>query len=71
MVGFYGECMSRQIDRLIDELVADTFKDIKKLKKAELQSVARELLADNLRELSNDTIIEMYEERYHTYIARS
>jgi hypothetical protein len=63
--------MSRQIDRLINELVDDTFKDIKKMKKVELQSVVKELLADNLRELSNDTIIEMYEERYSTYIARS
>ena len=60
--------MSRTIDRLINELVADSMKDIKKMKKTELVLVAKELLTDNLRELTDDTIVKIYEERYNTNI---
>lgn len=62
--------MSRQINQLIDELVNDSMLDIKKLKKTELLAVTKELLTDNLRELTDDTIVSMYEERYKTNIAR-
>ena len=62
--------MSKQINRLISEMVEDSMRDIKKLKKAELQSLTKELLTDNMRELTDDTIIKIYEERYNTYIAR-
>ena len=61
--------MSRNIDRLIAELVEDSMTDIKKMKKVELQSLAKELLADNLRELTNDTIVRIYEERYNTNLS--
>ena len=61
--------MSRTINRLIAEMVDDAMLDMKKLKKAELQQVTKQLLADNLRELTNDTIVTMYEQRYHTNIA--
>lgn len=60
--------MSKTIDRLINELVADSMKDIKKMKKTELILVTKELLTDNLRELTNDTIVKIYEERYNTNI---
>ena len=60
--------MSRTIDRLINELVADSMKDIKKMKKTELVLVTKELLTDNLRELTDDTIVKIYEERYNTNI---
>ena len=60
--------MSKTIDRLINELVADSMKDIKKMKKTELVLVTKELLTDNLRELTNDTIVKIYEERYNTNI---
>ena len=60
--------MSRTIDRLINELVADSMKDIKKMKKTELVLVTKELLIDNLRELTDDTIVKIYEERYNTNI---
>lgn len=63
--------MSRQINQLIDELVNDSMLDIKKLKKTELLAVTKELLADNLRELTDDTIVSIYEERYNTNIART
>lgn len=63
--------MSRQINQLIDELVNDSMLDIKKLKKTELLAVTKELLADNLRELTDDTIVSIYEERYKTNIART
>ena len=62
--------MSRQINQLIDELVNDSMLDIKKLKKTELLAVTKELLADNLRELCDDTIVSIYEERYNTNIVR-
>ena len=61
--------MSRQINQLIDELVNDSMLDIKKLKKTELLAVTKELLTDNLRELTDDTIVSIYEERYNTNIA--
>jgi len=63
--------MSRQINQLIDELVNDSMLDIKKLKKTELLAVTKELLTDNLRELTDDTIVSIYEERYNTNIART
>lgn len=62
--------MSKQINRLIEELVNDSMRDIKKLKKAELQSVTKELLIDNMRELCDDTIVAIYEERYNTNLTR-
>ena len=54
--------MSKTIDRLINELVADS------MKKTELVLVTKELLTDNLRELTDDTIVKIYEERYNTNI---
>jgi len=60
--------MSKTIDRLINELVADSMKDIKKMKKTELVMVTKDLLTDNLRELTDDTIVKIYEERYNTNI---
>jgi hypothetical protein len=60
--------MSKTIDRLINELVTDSMKDIKKMKKTELVLVTKELLTDNLRELTDDTIVKIYEERYNTNI---
>lgn len=62
--------MSKQINRLISELVDDSMRDIKKLKKAELQSLTKELLIENMRELTDDTIVAIYEERYNTNIVR-
>jgi hypothetical protein len=62
--------MSKQINRLIEELVNDSMRDIKKLKKAELQLVTKELLIDNMRELCDDTIVAIYEERYNTNLTR-
>ena len=53
--------MSKQINRLIGELVNDSMKDIKKLKKSELQALTKELLTDNMPELTDDTIIKIYE----------
>ena len=61
--------MSRMIDRLIDELVTDGMVQMKKLKKAELIDLTKNLLADNLRELTDDTIIKIYEERYKTNLS--
>ena len=60
--------MSKTIDRLINELVTDSMKDIKKMKKTELVLVTKELLTDNLRELTDDTIVKIYEELYNTNI---
>jgi len=61
--------MSRMIDRLITELVTDGMVQMKKLKKAELIDATKELLTDNLRELTDDTIIKIYEERYKTNLS--
>ena len=61
--------MSRMIDRLITELVNDSMIQLKKLKKAEVIDVTKDLLTDNLRELTDDTIIKIYEERYNTNLS--
>jgi DNA-binding HxlR family transcriptional regulator len=61
--------MSRMIDRLINELVEDGMVQMKKLKKAELIEITKDLLTDNFRELTDDTIIKIYEERYNTNLS--
>jgi hypothetical protein len=61
--------MSRMIDRLINELVEDGMVQMKKLKKAELIDLTKDLLTDNFRELTDDTIIKIYEERYNTNLS--
>jgi len=61
--------MSRMIDRLITELVEDGMVQMKKLKKAELIDLTKDLLTDNFRELTDDTIIKIYEERYKTNLS--
>ena len=63
--------MSRMIDRLIAELVEDSMLDLKKLKKAELQQLTKDLMAENLRELTDDTIVKIYEERYNTHLSNA
>ena len=60
--------MSRMIDRLITEIVEDDILTVKKLKKAELVELTKSLMRDNLRELTDDTIVTMYEEQFNTYI---
>jgi len=62
--------MSRQIDRLITELVADDMLVIKKMKKFELFKLTESLLLENMRELHDDTIVEIYEEKFETHLAR-
>jgi hypothetical protein len=60
--------MSRKIDHFIAELIAADMIDIDKMKKADLKVLARQLLENNYRELHNDTIVELYENTYHTYV---
>ena len=60
--------MSRKIDHFIAELIANDMLDINKLKKDDLKVLARQLLENNYRELHNDTIVELYENTFHTYV---
>ena len=60
--------MSRKIDHFITELVEANMIEIKKYKKAELFPLVHNLLQAHFRELHNDTIVEMYEETFHTYV---
>jgi septin family protein len=62
--------MSKMINRLIEEMVQDELLVVKKMKKAQLIELAELLMKDNLRELSDDTIVEIYEEKYSTHLAR-
>ena len=55
--------MSRQIDRLITELVEADMLLVKKLKKAELVELTEVMMESNMRELLDDTIVEIYEEQ--------
>jgi hypothetical protein len=60
--------MSRKIDHFIAELIADDMTDISKMKKTELKGLVRELLENNYRELTNETIVEMYEKNFNTVV---
>ena len=60
--------MSKMIDHFITELVAEEMTNVKKLRKADLIDLVEKLLEWNLRELDNATIVEMYEETFHTYV---
>jgi hypothetical protein len=60
--------MSRMIDHFITELVAEEMKNVKKLRKADLIDLVEKLMEWNLRELDDKTIVEMYEETFHTYV---
>ena len=62
--------MSKQIDRLIHELVAEDMLVVKKMKKIELIELTKVLMKDNMRELHDDTIVEMYEQQFETHLAR-
>ena len=62
--------MSRQIDRLITELVAEDMLIVKKMKKVELVELTKVLMVDNMRELHDDTIVEIYEQQFETHLAR-
>jgi len=62
--------MSRQIDRLITELVDKDMLIVKKMKKAELLELTKVLMKDNMRELHDETIVEIYEEQFETHLAR-
>ena len=63
--------MSRMIDRLITELANDDMGIIRKMKKAEIIQLTEALLKENLRELHDDTIVEMYEQKFNTHLARA
>ena len=60
--------MSRMINRLISEIVEDDMVVVKKMKKSELIELTKVLMRDNLRELTYDTIIKMYQEQFNTYL---
>ena len=60
--------MSRMINRLITEMVENDMVMVKKMKKTELIELNKVLMRDNLRELTDDTIVEMYEEQFNTYL---
>jgi len=62
--------MSKQIDRLISELVAKDMLVVKKMKKTELIELTKVLMVDNMRELHDESIIEMYEQQFETHLAR-
>ena len=65
-----GNLMSRMINRLISEIVEDDMAMVKKMKKSELLELTKTLMRDNLRELHDESIIEMYEEQFETHLAR-
>ena len=60
--------MSRKINHFIAELVAEDLILMKKMKKAELFDVASKAIERNYRDMCDETIIEIYEETFHTYV---
>jgi hypothetical protein len=63
-----GWCMSRMIDRLVNELAENDMVTIRKMRKPELVKMTESLLKDNYRELHDETIIELYELQFDTYL---
>jgi len=62
--------MSRMINRLIAEIVEDDMVMVKKMKKTELLELTKVLMKDNLRELHDESIVEMYEEQFNTHLVK-
>jgi septin family protein len=60
--------MSRKIDHFIMEIVKEEMANVKKLRKPDLVQLTESLIESNLREMSNETIVEIYEEIFHTYV---
>jgi hypothetical protein len=60
--------MSRMIDRLVNELTENDMVTIRKMKKSELVKMTEALLKDNYRELHDETIVELYELQFDTYL---
>jgi len=60
--------MSRMIDRLVNELAENDMVTIRKMRKPELVKMTESLLKDNYRELHDETIIELYELQFDTYL---
>jgi hypothetical protein len=58
------------INRLISEIVENDMVMVKKMKKSELLELTKVLMVDNMRELHDESIIEMYEEQFETHLAR-
>jgi hypothetical protein len=61
--------MSKLINSLVTEIVATDMKFVSKMKKSEVLEITKRLLEDNIREMTDDTIIKMYEEQFDTHIA--
>ena len=61
--------MSRMINRLITELAEADMQVIRKMKKVEIIALTEALLKENLRELTDDTIVSVYEEKFNTHLA--
>ena len=60
--------MSRKIDHFVMEMVKKDMLDVKKMLKADLRDLVADLLERNYRELDNATIVDLYEEKFHTYV---
>jgi hypothetical protein len=58
------------INRLIAEIVEEDMVTVKKMKKAELLELTKTLMRDNLLELHDESIVELYEEQFQTHLAR-
>jgi septin family protein len=58
------------INRLICEIIEADMTQVKKMKKAELIELTKVLMKDNLLELTDDTIVSIYEEQFDTHLAR-
>jgi ribosomal protein L19E len=57
------------INRLIAEIVEADMAQVKKMKKSEIINLAELLMRDNLRELTDDSIIRIYEEQFNTNLS--
>jgi|APCry1669190327_1035288.scaffolds.fasta_scaffold10505_6 hypothetical protein len=56
--------MSRKIELVIESLVHDDMDGIVKMKKSQLLQLVKELKTDNYREMLDESLIEIYDDRF-------
>jgi len=59
-----------KINWLIKELVDDDMMEVKKMLKVDLRDMVKQLKYDNYRELDDDTLVSIYEQRYSSILKR-
>ena len=60
--------MKSNVNFFIKEIINEEMAGVQKLRKSELIEMVGYLMERNLRELSNESIIDIYEETFNTFV---